>query len=175
MEAFPFFSVFPGDVFFYPPGNDHISHISTCYTGTFESMIFGTSRLVGYVSSVPWRAWRVAVKMRRIAQKDPLNQLVFRVRLLFPPLRGVEKFINISTCSKGGAYSKEWHSKKTRYKYSTHFPFSYSCCCERSKFCDVFLGGSPWILGFTKHLHFSDASLSHPSKVTVKAWRLPDR
>jgi len=53
------FSVFPGDVFFNPLGNDHISHRSTKNTGTFVSMIFRTSHLVGYVSSVPWRAWRV--------------------------------------------------------------------------------------------------------------------
>ena len=36
----------------YPPGNE--SHIPYQPFGTFESMIFRTSRLVGYVS-IPWK------------------------------------------------------------------------------------------------------------------------
>ena len=139
----------------YPCGNDHISHRSTCYTGTLESMIFRTSQLVGYVSSVPWRAWRVwymhSEQWRCGESPRKIHWINWFFELdYFSATTWSRKIINISTCSKGGAYSKEWHSQKTRYKYihiSQSFPICYSCCCERSTFWWFFWGGillDPW-------------------------------
>ena len=146
----------------YPCGNDHISHRSTCYTGTLESMIFRTSQLVGYVSSVPWRAWRVwymhSEQWRCGESPRKIHWINWFFELdYFSATTWSRKIINISTCSKGGAYSKEWHSQKTRYKYihiSQSFPICYSCCCERSTFWWFFWGGSSWILGVSAPASF---------------------
>lgn len=133
MEAFPLVSVFPGDGELPSWERSHIHYI----TGTCKSMIFRPSHLVGYViflegleGSSSWECFR--------------------------SYRGVEKIINISTCLKGGAYSKNGIQKKIVLIYNLNISHLIShllsCCCRRSTFLvKVFFWIllDPWFL----HLH----------------------